>query len=72
MVAVLSLFWATGVFAQDTVITKDVAPESAVPGQTITYTLVFSNAGGALATGVFITDSIPISVTGTSVVNSSV
>ena len=69
-VAVLSLFWATDVSAQDAVITKDVTPESAVPGQSITYTLVFSNAGGALATGVVITDSIPISVTGTSVLNS--
>jgi len=58
VVAVLSLFGATDVFAQDTVITKDIAPESAVPGQAITYTLVFSNAGGALATGVVITDIV--------------
>ena len=44
-------------------ITKSVTPTEALPGATITYTLAFSNAGNGIATGVVITDSIPVSVT---------
>jgi uncharacterized repeat protein (TIGR01451 family) len=41
-----------------------------VPGGVVTYTLVFSNAGTDIATGVVITDIVPISVTNTSYTNS--
>ena len=53
-------------------LTKTAAPTTAVPGAAITYTLVFSNAGSLPATGVVITDTIPLSVTATSVVSSGV
>ncbi|MCP4538621.1 MAG: tandem-95 repeat protein, partial [Chloroflexi bacterium] len=51
----------------DLAITKVATPVTALPGDTITYTLAFSNTGGSTATGVVITDTIPVSVTGTSV-----
>ena len=56
----------------DLSIVKRVNQANVVPGQTITYTLTFSNVGNKLATGVTITDSIPLSVTGTSVISSGV
>ncbi|GIK38685.1 MAG: hypothetical protein BroJett011_25180 [Chloroflexota bacterium] len=55
----------------DVAIVKTVSPASAVPGDTITYTLAFSNMGG-WADGVTITDRIPVSLTVQSVVNSGV
>jgi len=57
---------AITVQASDLVITKTVTPGTAAPGDTITYTLVFSNAGSGTAAGVVITDSVPVSVTGAS------
>jgi uncharacterized repeat protein (TIGR01451 family) len=64
----------------DLLITKRVAAPAAGPGQAvtanpgdpITYTLVFTNAGAGPATGVVITDSIPVSVANTSVISSGV
>ena len=56
----------------DLSIAKTVTPVSAAPGDTITYTITFSNAGQGTATGVVITDSIPVSVTNTSVISSGV
>ncbi len=53
-------------------IVKTVTPASAAPGEAITYTLDFGNAGVLTATDVVITDSIPVSVTGASVINSGV
>jgi uncharacterized repeat protein (TIGR01451 family) len=53
-------------------ISKTIIPLTALPGQTITYTLTFSNASGDTATDVIITDAIPISVTNTSVISSGV
>lgn len=53
-------------------ISKQVAPASIGAGQTITYTLTFSNSGGSVATGIIITDAIPLSVTNTSVTSSGV
>ncbi len=47
-------------------------PGQAIQGQTITYTLTFVNNGPELATGVVITDHVPVSVTNTSVVSSGV
>ncbi len=51
--------------APDLRITKVVLPGTARPGERITYTLIFSNAGAGTrpATGVLITDSVPVSVT---------
>jgi len=58
--------------APDLVMHKNVTPAMPVsPGDTITYTLTFSNAGDLTATGVVITDSIPVSVTNPTVVSSS-
>jgi uncharacterized repeat protein (TIGR01451 family) len=51
-------------------LTKTVVPTLAQPGDAITYTLTFSNAGPGTAVGVVITDHIPVSVTVTGVANS--
>jgi uncharacterized repeat protein (TIGR01451 family) len=56
----------------DVRISKLVTPMGAAPGDAITYTLTFSNAGAITATGVVITDTIPISVTNTGVFSSGV
>jgi uncharacterized repeat protein (TIGR01451 family) len=54
----------------DVAIVKTAAPAAARPGETITYTLAFHNAGGEAATGVIITDSVPLTVTNLSVSSS--
>jgi uncharacterized repeat protein (TIGR01451 family) len=51
-------------------IVKEVEPASALAGEVIAYTLSFSNDGDDTATGVTITDIIPVSVTVQSVTNS--
>jgi uncharacterized repeat protein (TIGR01451 family) len=51
---------------------KSVTPTMAAPGAAITYTLTFSNAGVITANGVVVSDSIPVSVTHTSVISSGV
>ncbi len=56
----------------DLFLSKSVNPSSAAAGETITYTLSFSNSGSYTATGVIITDIIPVSVTNSSVVSSGV
>jgi uncharacterized repeat protein (TIGR01451 family) len=53
-------------------IKKAVSQDVAVAGTPITYTLTFSNAGATLATDVFITDTVPVSVTNVSVISSGV
>jgi len=53
-------------------VVKLVSSNTAYPGQAITYTLRFSNTGVDTVTGVVITDIVPISVTGTSVISSGV
>ncbi len=58
--------------AADLRMVKTVIPGTASPGQSITYTLAFSNIGGEIATGVLISDSVPISVSNTSVVSAGV
>jgi uncharacterized repeat protein (TIGR01451 family) len=56
----------------DLSIVKSVNKSTAVPGQTITYTLTFSNVGNSLVTGITITDIIPINVTATHAISSGV
>jgi uncharacterized repeat protein (TIGR01451 family) len=56
----------------DLSIVKRVNPVNALPGQPVTYTLTFANVGNELVTGVTITDSIPLSVTSTSVISNGV
>ncbi|MCP4541679.1 MAG: DUF11 domain-containing protein [Chloroflexi bacterium] len=71
-VALSAGYWyGPGSVNADLTITKSVTPTAAAPGDTITYTLIFSNAGNGTATGVVITDSIPISVTATNVISSA-
>ena len=50
-------------------ITKSVDGAAAPPGDPVTYALAFTNNGPDTATGVVITDSVPVSVTNTSVVS---
>jgi len=47
----------------DLVLTKTVTPDLAAPGDTITYTLSFRQAGTYTTTGAIITDMVPISLT---------
>ncbi len=54
----------------DLTIAKTVNPITVTPGDTITYTLTFSNAGGSTATGVVITDFIPAQITVLNVISS--
>ncbi|MCP4542663.1 MAG: tandem-95 repeat protein, partial [Chloroflexi bacterium] len=56
--------------AVDVRISKSVTPTVADPGQLVTYTLDFSNVGIITATGVVITDSMPVSVSAGSIVSS--
>ncbi|MEM1080204.1 MAG: hypothetical protein AAGH65_01350, partial [Pseudomonadota bacterium] len=44
----------------DLTITKDDGGATAVPGGTVVYTLSYSNVGNQDATGVFITDTVPV------------
>lgn len=54
-------------------LTKTVTPTGPIyPGTSITYTLTFSNTGAITATGVVITDAVPVGVINTSVVSSGV
>jgi uncharacterized repeat protein (TIGR01451 family) len=49
--------------AVDLGIIKQVQPEAALPGETITYTLRYRNAGNAVANGVVLTDVVPVEIT---------
>lgn len=52
---------------------KTVTPTAAVlPGDSLTYTLVFSNAGPALALGTIITDLVPVTLTNLIITSSGV
>jgi uncharacterized repeat protein (TIGR01451 family) len=44
----------------DLAITKQVMPEAALPGSTITYTLAYTNVGNIVAKGVVISDLLPL------------
>ncbi len=56
----------------DLVIRKAVAPDQVVLGQPLTYTLTFSNTGTDTATGILITDVVPITLTNVSYLASGV
>ncbi|MEM7029049.1 MAG: cadherin domain-containing protein [Chloroflexota bacterium] len=56
----------------DLILNKTVNPSSATPGETIQYTLNYTNAGGDIATSVIITDDLPISITVQSVVGTPI
>ena len=53
-------------------ITKRVSPAAVAPGGPLTYTLSFANQGTITATGVIITDAVPITVTNLAVNSSGV
>ena len=50
------------VTAPDLIISKS-GPSTALPGETITYTIVYTNAGTAVASNVMITDTLPPGMT---------
>ena len=56
----------------DLAISKSVFPTMAIAGETITYTIVFTNLGSARATSTVITDVIPVILTNPSYINSGV
>jgi len=58
--------------ATNLIITKTALPTTVTPGDSITYTITFSNQGADGATGVVITDHIPAVLTNVNVVNSGV
>ncbi|MCP4540894.1 MAG: DUF11 domain-containing protein, partial [Chloroflexi bacterium] len=47
----------------DLSVAKSVDPPTAAPGDPVTYTIAFVNSGPLTATGVVISDSVPVSVT---------
>jgi uncharacterized repeat protein (TIGR01451 family) len=49
----------------DLVVTKEVVPQSALPGAPITYTLAYSNAGNFVAQGVLLSDVLPAEIMAT-------
>ena len=51
----------------DLSVAKTVSPNPAVPGETVTYQIVVSNAGPSAAADVKITDTIPTELTGVTV-----
>ncbi|MBN1657018.1 MAG: VCBS repeat-containing protein, partial [Anaerolineae bacterium] len=53
-------------------VVKRVEPAHAAPGDPITYTLSFSNAGSLPAIGVVLTDAVPVTVTVTGVTSTGV
>ncbi len=55
----------------DVSIVKQVTPALVGPGGAVSYTLAFSNTGTELVSGVTISDSLPVSVTVTSVASST-
>lgn len=47
---------------------KQVTPAEVIPGRTITYTVTLTNDGRTTATGIELSDSVPVSITGVSAV----
>ena len=50
----------TGIFSTDVSSVKIVFPGTAIPGQDLTYTVVVSNLGTVTATGITVTDVLPV------------
>lgn len=69
-----SAYVYTIILAPDLEISKAVTASTGtiLPGQTITYTLSFSNIGTSIATDVVITDIIPVTLTNVSIISSGV
>jgi uncharacterized repeat protein (TIGR01451 family) len=57
--------------AADLAVSKSDSPDPVVAGTTLTYTLVYTNAGPSHARNVIITDTLPVSVTFGGVVSAS-
>jgi uncharacterized repeat protein (TIGR01451 family) len=58
-------------FQADLSIRQSASPKAALrPGQPLTYTLSYTNAGVAIASGVLLTDTLPAALTGLSVTSS--
>jgi len=53
----------TGNAISDVGVTKYTSASLVAPGQLLTYTLVYSNAGPYIATGVYLTDLVPANLT---------
>jgi uncharacterized repeat protein (TIGR01451 family) len=61
---VFELYAATLIPGADLGIRKAVTPVGVItPGQPLTYTLTFSNTGDATATGIVISDTLPVELT---------
>ena len=58
-----------GTTEADLALSKSVTPTNANPGETITYTLTFSNVGGTTAEDVVITDTLPAGLSVQSVIS---
>ncbi|MCP4592752.1 MAG: DUF11 domain-containing protein [bacterium] len=54
--------WLNEPSQADPVLEKSFMPDTPLSGGIVTYTLSFTNVGGATASGVIITDNIPVSV----------
>ncbi len=50
----------TVIFSTDVSSVKIVFPETAIPGQDLTYTVVVSNLGTVTSTGITVTDVLPV------------
>ncbi len=61
---------STAITHPDLTLSKAVDPATAAPGDTITYTLTFSNMGNDTASGVVITDFIPAEITVLNIISS--
>ncbi len=57
--------------AADVSLTKTAAPTTPVPGSTVTYTLTATNNGASTATGVVVTDDLPVAFSGLTATNSA-
>ncbi|MFQ5612068.1 MAG: beta strand repeat-containing protein, partial [Anaerolineae bacterium] len=69
---VLTDLETTTVRAADVSVSKTVAPDPALAGDPIVYTITYSNVAGAPSAAVTITDTLPVSVSVSGVISSGV